>query len=398
MSTMPSSANNAAAYTGRGVMRNADVYAGHPEYTYPYYLGTDCSDAICQRIVLLEPDRVILVTDEFVWGLHGKSLEGLQSAVETVVIKVPRGEGAKRPAVLTDVLSRVFNAGATRQSVVVTFGGGATGNLGGLVAALLFRGVRLVHLPTTTIGAFDSVLSMKQAVNSESGKNQIGTYFRPTVVMVDTRWFETLHPEITRGGWCEGAKNALAIQPAALDTFDRLVAEADPHRRWAALFDMSLTAKMTVMANDPYERREGLALEYGHTIGHAIEYAAAESTLAIPHGDAISLGMIAAARISRAQGHLDVASVQVHEDIAARLRAPTRLPQDFNLERVLTIVRCDNKRGLIPCRDDEIAMVLLADLGKPITWDAGGLPLTRVSIGLVETVLADLVECSGDVL
>lgn len=386
----------ADADAGGRTMRKAEVYAGHPDHAFPYYLGADCSDAIRRVIAALEPDRLLVVTDESVWRRHGTSLDGLRSAVETIVLEVPRGEGAKRPTVLTDVLARAVEEGATRQSVVVTFGGGATGNLGGLVAALLFRGVRLVHLPTTTIGAFDSVLSMKQAVNSDSGKNQIGTYLRPVAVMVDTRWFETLPPEVARGGWCEAAKNALAIHPATIDVLGRSVAETDSHRRWAALFDLSLTAKMMVMADDPYERREGLALEYGHTIGHAIEYAAAESARAIPHGDAISLGMIAAARVSRHQGYLDEDAVRVHEDLAARVGAPTRLPRDLDLGRVLALVRRDNKRGLVPCRDQEIAMVLLAELGRPMTARGEALPLTRVPIALVESVLADLVERPGE--
>lgn len=370
---------------------SASVFNGLPEYSFPYYFGADYSTTIRQRIMTLEPDLIIIVADEFVWELHGKSLEELRSAISTIVIKVPRGEAAKRLEVLHGVISQAINAGATRQSVVVAFGGGATGNVGGLAAALLFRGIRLVHLPTTTIGAFDSVLSMKQAVNSDSGKNQIGTYFRPSMVMVDTCWFETLSPEVARGGWCEGVKNALAILPATLDTLVDLVTEVDSYQRWAELFDMSLTAKMTVMAEDPYERHCGLTLEYGHTIGHAIEYAAVESTLLIPHGDAISLGMIAAARISQAEGHLDAAAVQVHEDIIARLGAPTQLPRDLNLERVLTIVRSDNKRGLISCHDDEIAMVLLSDLGKPILEECMGLPLSRVPIRLIKTALMDLV-------
>ena len=371
--------------------RSVAVSFSRTEYTYPYFLGARCTDGVAVEIAAMQPDRVVVVADEHVWHLHGDSLGALRSAVETEVILVPPGERAKRPEVLTSVVSQAIARGATRKSVVVAFGGGAAGNLAGLAAALLFRGLRLVHLPTTTIGAFDSVLSMKQAVNSESGKNQIGTYHCPSAVMVDTSWFETLPPEVARGGWCEAAKNALAIDPTALGSLGQLLDEPDSDRRWDALFEMSLRAKMAVMINDPHERREGLTLEYGHTIGHAIEYVAMRSgATAIAHGDAIVLGMVAAARISCAIGHLSDHAVELHEGVAVQVGAPTRLPPSLDLAEVLALVKSDNKRGLISCGDDEVVMVLLEELGRPITSGGDRVPLISVPIALVEATLAEL--------
>lgn len=376
-------------------MRRVTINAGAPEYAYPYYFGSNCAGEINDAVVAMVPDRVIVVADEFAWKLHGSVLGALRSAVETLVITVPQGERAKHLTVLADVVAGAIAGGATRQSVVVTFGGGAAGNLGGLAAALLFRGVRLVHMPTTTIGAFDSVLSMKQAVNSESGKNQIGTYHRPVAVMVDTTWFSTLGPEAARGGWCEAAKNVLAIEPSSLQVFEQLLDRTDPDRQWAALFDVSLSAKTAVMAQDPFERREALTLEYGHTIGHALEYSTKGSDHPIAHGDAIALGMIAAARISQALGYLDDGAVRLHEALTAKVGAPTRLPSSIDLDRVLAVVRSDNKRGLIRCGENEIAMVILAKLGQAVVPGGDGLPLMPVAAEVVASVLAGLV-LAGD--
>lgn len=394
MSDVSSNGHLALSKGANPATRRVTINAGMREYAYPYFLGSNCAGEINDAVVAMEPDCVIVVADDIAWQLHGSALSPLRAAVETLVITVPQGERAKQPTVLADVIATAIAGGATRKSVVVTFGGGAAGNLGGLVAALLFRGVRLVHMPTTTIGAFDSVLSMKQAVNSESGKNQIGTYHRPAAVMVDTTWFNTLGPEVARGGWCEAAKNVLAIAPASLQVFEQLIEWTDPARQWAALFDISLSAKTVVMAHDPFERREALTLEYGHTIGHALEYSTTRSDHPIAHGDAIALGMIAAARISHALGYLDDGAVRLHEALTAKVGAPTRLPSAINLDRVLAVVRRDNKRGLIRCGENEIPMVILAQLGQAVVPGGDGLPLMPVAAELVASVLGGLVLAS----
>ena len=372
-------------------MTTSEVLAGCPEFTFPYHIGSRCSGAIGDEIRRMSPDRVVVIADENVLNLHGASLDALRDAVDTKIVVVPNGEQAKTASVLISVLSESIELGVTRRSVVVTFGGGAVGNLGGLVASLLFRGVRLVHLPTSTIGAFDSVLSMKRAVNSQVGKNQLGAYHRPTAVMVDTDWFKTLPAEFARGGWCEEAKNALAIDPGSIDTLRRVVVSGDSHSRWLELLQLSLGGKMRVMDDDPYERGRGLILEYGHTVGHAIEYASIASETAVPHGDAIALGMIAAARIAESMGYLDADVALLHEKLAADVGAPTRLPVDLDVRRVVSLVQSDNKRGLLPCREDEVAMVLLAGLGEAVVARPDGLPLTAVPRDLMSSIVENLV-------
>ena len=370
---------------GIDILEKIHVAFGRGEYNYPYFLGDHCTDALTAEVMALGPDRIVIVADETVWALHGNSFGGLRSAVVPVlVITLPAGEQAKRVDVLSNVLRQALDWGVTRRSVVLTFGGGAAGNLGGLAASLLFRGIRLVHMPTTTIAAFDSVLSMKQAINSDAGKNQIGTYHRPSAVLVDVQWFDTLDSDVARGGWCEGAKNCLAIEPSAMSTLTSLASERDRRRKWQTLLEISLRAKRAVMIDDHFERSHGLILEYGHTVGHAIEYAAA-----VLHGDAIALGMIVAAEISCELNYLTAAAVEQHRSLLAVLGAPTRLPEDVDVARIMDIVRQDNKRGLIGCGEDEIPMVLLERLGAPVTSN-GSLPLVPVPVVLVETVLRRL--------
>lgn len=148
---------------------------------------------------------------------------------------------------------------------------------------------------------------------------------------------------------------------------------------------------MRVMDDDPYERGRGLILEYGHTVGHAIEYASIASETAVPHGDAIALGMIAAARIAESMGYLDADVALLHEKLAADVGAPTRLPVDLDVRRVVSLVQSDNKRGLLPCREDEVAMVLLAGLGEAVVARPDGLPLTAVPRDLMSSIVENLV-------
>lgn len=379
-----------AAVARAGIMRCATVFATRPEHSFPYYIGTDCTADIVDRLAKFEADLLVVVVDEHVAALHGNMLDVLRARLRAMVIPVPEGEEAKQLVILSKVVDQAIAAEASQRSVVVAFGGGSTGNLAGLAASLLFRGVRLVHLPTTTIGAFDSALSMKQAVNSQSGKNQIGTYHRPTAALLDTCWFDTLPIEIARGGSCEAVKNCLAIHPNVIENLGRLVSEPGSGGRWSRLFDLSLAAKMAVMADDPHERIGGLALEYGHTIGHAIEFVSAFGLEPVTHGDAVALGVIAAARVAEELGLLTVDDVREHERLITLVGAPTRIPRTCDIERVVAAVRHDNKRGLTVCGDDEVAMVLLEGLGRPFRPVGIELPLATVPIGLVKSVLADL--------
>lgn len=367
---------------GIDIIDKTYVAFGHGEYSYPYCIGDHCMSALAAEVMALEPDRIVIVADETVWALHGNSIDCLhRAAVPVLVITLPAGEQAKRMDVLSRVLAQTLGWGVTRQSIVLTFGGGAAGNLGGLAASLLFRGIRLVHMPTTTIAAFDSVLSMKQAINSDAGKNQIGTYHQPSAVLVDVQWFDSLDSGVARGGWCEAAKNCLAIEPSAMGALASLALEPDRRRKWASLLEISSRAKSSVMMDDHFERRSGLILEYGHTVGHAIEYAAA-----VLHGDAVALGMIVAAEISQELSYLTAPAVEQHRTLLAELGAPARLPEGADVSQIISIVRQDNKRGLIGCDEDEIPMVLLERLGAPVISN-GSLPLIPVPVALVETVL-----------
>ncbi|MET9621852.1 2-deoxy-scyllo-inosose synthase [Streptomyces sp. NPDC006464] len=360
---------------------------------YPYHYGVDCLDRIVDELGAMGADRFFVVTDDHVLALHGERLlSGLGAHAPVEVLSLPPGDGMKALPNLAAHVEHVIAAGASRRSVVVAFGGGVPGNLAGVVASLLFRGVRLVHVPTTTVAAMDSVISLKQAINSSRGKNHIGTYRAPEAVYLDVRLLATLPDKQLRSGLCEATKNCLAIRPDSIPEMRRRLAAGNlaAPETLVWLLEESLTAKTAVTRRDPYEQGSGLVLEYGHTVGHAVEMCdqRLRGAEGLSHGEAVMLGMLAAARISRTRGGLDDASVTVHEELAQALGAPTRVPERISVEQVMDVVRVDNKRGYLPVSGEEAAMVLLREHGVP--YGTADLPLTAVPLEIVKEAVTDL--------
>ena len=360
---------------------------------YPYHFGYDCVERIIYALRQYDTDRFIVVTDDTVLELHGDALLpelGRHAPVE--VLSLPAGEGMKSMSTLTAHLERAIAAGATRRSVIIAFGGGVPGNLAGTLAGLLYRGVRLIHIPTTTVAAMDSVISLKQAVNSSHGKNHIGTYRAPEAVYTDVRFFETLPKRELRSGMCEATKNCIAISPDSIPTLRGALSQGDLSSPSTLLWvlEESLAAKSKVTALDAYEQNSGLILEYGHTVGHAVELCDqhARGAEGISHGEAIAFGMAVAARISARLGEMDDAVVDIHDELILSNGAPLHTPEGISLSDILEVLRADNKRGYLKLGPDEGAFVLLRDIGLPL--GPADRPLVAVPYELVEDVLVDL--------
>jgi 3-dehydroquinate synthase/2-deoxy-scyllo-inosose synthase len=352
---------------------------------YDYWLGAECTDEIVDRLRSLDADRYFVIADERIRQLHAEPFHReLSRRAPAELLFHPHGERAKRLGEVERVIDELVRRGATRASCIVAFGGGVTGNLAGLVAALLFRGIRLVHVPTTLVSIHDSVISLKQAVNAKAGKNMIGTYYVPEFVLADTAYLSTLPAEHIRSGMCEVIKNALAICPHQIPWLERTLrpdGALDP-KIWAEIVRECISAKLLVMNGDPYEKTSGLVLEYGHTVGHAIEHT---SGGAISHGEAVGLGMLVAARVSQLMGQLPDEAALCHGELLARAGAPMQRPDGADNLEIMEKVLSDNKRGHLSHGSDQVPMVLLADLGRPLR--TAHLPLVPVAVDLVEEAL-----------
>jgi 3-dehydroquinate synthetase len=222
-------------------------------------------------------------------------------------LAIEGGEGAKTMSGLESLLAGLEANRVGRDGTVVAVGGGTVGDLAGFAASVWLRGVALVQVPTTLLAMVDSAIGGKTGVNTPTAKNAIGTFWQPRAVLVDTRYLETLPREQLEGGWAEVIKYAMTLDPtiAVLDELEEVI-------------EHCVRCKASVVVADEREAGPREVLNYGHTIGHAIE---AASGYTVHHGRAVAAGMRAAARISAALGLCDPSLVDAQDDVVAATAA-----------------------------------------------------------------------------
>lgn len=312
-------------------------------------------------------EKAFVVADE---GCATRALATLATGLaprgwNVVHLTIPAGEDAKRLAVVEDVARRLAAAEAHRDDPILALGGGATGDLAGFVAATYMRGVPLVQVPTTLLAMVDASIGGKTAVNLPEGKNLVGAYHQPVAVIADLDLLSTLPDRDLRSGLAEVAKVALALRP---DLLDRLVADADAllRREVAALEPLvaaSVSAKADVVAEDERDDGRRLHLNYGHTLGHALERL--DGFSGRTHGEAVAVGIRFAAILAARLGIGAPSVVDRTEQVltALGLGAVSSLPPS---DEVVAAMRMDKKYA------GGLRFVLLEDVGRPRVVDAVG--------------------------
>ncbi len=337
--------------------------------------------------------RVLVVTNPEVRGFHGaEALTGLESsgfAVRTLVLEA--GEERKTPATVAAIHDAAFAHRLERGSLIVALGGGVVGDMAGFAAATWLRGIAVVQVPTTLLAMVDAAIGGKTGVNHPGGKNLIGAFHQPKLVLIDPRVLATLPEREFRAGMAEVIKYAVIGDEQLFDELEE-AAVRDPQGALASreaigpellqrLLERSAAAKARVVAAD--EREGGLRaiLNYGHTLGHAVENLSGYGTWL--HGEAVGLGMLAAGEIAVAMGLWS----QADQDRQRRLVAAAGLPMGWpalDPEAVLTSLQVDKKVrqgkvrfvlptgvGSVTIRDDvdpatiRAALVVAASIGSP---------------------------------
>jgi 3-dehydroquinate synthetase len=361
----PSATANGPAPESSAIALDREVRFGDARYPVYVRSGPASWHELAGLLTGLHTDRFLLVTDDGVPAEAVRAVaRGLDELAPVTLLRVPADERAKNLSTIDDLAKEALTSGATRMSVFVALGGGLAGNVAGLLAHLFLRGARLVHIPTTLLAMSDSVLSLKQAVNSPVGKNHLGAFHAPELVWSQLDHLATLPPAQIRAALCEAIKNIITICPERYDEMAaRLRADAVySQAEFAWFIGLCLDAKQKVMAVDPHEMGRALVLEYGHTVGHAAELVTGGR---FSHGLAIGVGGLAAARIATLFGIGGPAVEEAHETLLLLNGAPTYFRGDFDADRLMHAIRLDNKRGYLPHRLGCIDMILLAGLGQP---------------------------------
>ncbi|HAO98584.1 MAG TPA: hypothetical protein DCQ83_00910 [Fibrobacteres bacterium] len=326
----------------------------------PIHFGDGALELLPGLLQELSPDKVFVVSDPHVFDLYGAFLiQVLANRFDPEVVLIPEGENEKKLANLEILCKELFERGATKSSVVVNFGGGVVLNLGGLAASLMYRGIRFVHVPTTLMAQSDVIVSNKQGINFASGKNRLGVFTVPAAAFADPRFYATESPRQLRASLVEYCKNAILLGGAHFETAMAYFAEGNPlsAAKLRQLLRYSLEQKFEIAKQDPTERGFGLVLEYGHTVGHAVEFLSQGRVL---HGEAVYHGMKVAGRLANILGILPDAEYKKQMSLLNRIPEIPGIPADISVGQILQSAQRDNKK-----RDKGLAFILMQAIGQP---------------------------------
>jgi len=328
--------------------------------------GTDPYDVIIGRDILDQLPGLIGTDAKKVLIVHPPTLgaravalrESLVDSYEVLMAEVPDGEPAKRVEVAAFCWQVMGLSDFSRADVVIGFGGGSVTDLAGFVAATWMRGVRVLQVPTSLVGMVDAAIGGKAAVNTAQGKNLVGMFHAPAVVLSDLNTLEGISQMEILAGFGEVVKYGFIERPEILDIIEKDVdaatnPESDEFRR---LVEISVEIKARVVAQDFKDTGLREILNYGHTLGHAIEYM---ERYLWRHGAAVGIGMVYAAELARLAGRLPDSIVDRHRSILESLQLPTTYPLG-RWETLLGVMQRDKKT-----RGGMLRFIVLDDLAKP---------------------------------
>ncbi|MDX9859362.1 MAG: 3-dehydroquinate synthase [Rhodospirillales bacterium] len=324
--------------------------------------GRRMVDIISQR-------RVVVVTDATVAALYLKALEGSldEAGIEHSSIVLPAGEATKSFDRLLELTDRLLDDRIERTTTVVALGGGVIGDLAGFAASIVLRGVDVVQIPTTLLAQVDSSVGGKTGINTRHGKNLIGTFHQPILVLADVGTLATLPPRQLLAGYAETVKYGLTEDAAFFDWLERhgdLFCRGDKAIQTEAVIRACAT-KAAVVAEDERETGRRALLNFGHTFGHALEAECGYGERLL-HGEAVALGMVMATTLSVRMGlcpSVDLDRTRRHlETRGLRVRVGDLADSSWTAERLLSHMMSDKKvRNRLP------TFVLTRGIGKAFT-------------------------------
>ncbi len=307
-------------------------------------------------------DRYFLITDSNVRQLMAEDLlEMLREAgLPVEILSFPAGEASKNMATVVELARKMVQAGADRRSAIVAFGGGVTGDIAGFLASIYMRGVAYIQIPTTLLAQVDSSVGGKTGVDLPEGKNLLGTFYQPRRVYIDYAVLGLLPLREVRQGLAEVVKYGMIKSQRLFKYLERhsgeiMQLEPEPLEHIIA---ESCRIKAWVVSKDEKEAGLRRILNFGHTLGHAFE---AASAWRLPHGEAVAVGMVAAAKISEKRGLISPEITQRLENLLTSLGLPVRLALELPVSEVLTYLRSDKK-----ARSQWPVFVLVRDIGETV--------------------------------
>jgi shikimate kinase/3-dehydroquinate synthase len=318
------------------------------------------------------PPRVFLITDSNLQPLYLPTvMEQLaQAGFEPYLYVIPAGEASKSQQQVNSIYDWLVDLHAERREALIALGGGVVGDLVGFVAATYLRGVPLVHIPTSLLAQVDSAIGGKTGINHPRGKNLIGAFYHPRFVLADPALLLTLPIRSRTEGWAEIVKYGIILDT---ELFALLEAHADalcefahpPVTLLCQIIARCIELKVAVIEEDEREQGRRAILNYGHTIGHALENASGYGELL--HGEAVSLGMVAAAQLAHEAGMFSAEEMARQNKLLTRLGLPVVYRGSVRAQAILAATQLDKKvvgkriRWVLPQRIGEVIVTTLPD-------------------------------------
>ena len=330
-----------------------------PSSSYSVFVGRGLHARLAEHLAP-RTAKVLIVHAPTLAARAERLREQLGDRYQVLLAEIPDAEAAKRVEVAAFCWQVMGQTDFTRSDVVVGLGGGATTDVAGFVAATWLRGIDVIQLPTTVLGMVDAAVGGKTGINTAEGKNLVGAFHAPRAVLCDLDVLDDLPRNELLAGFAEVIKAGFIAEPEILDLIEADVETAtDPRSpEFRRAVELAIAMKARVVGEDFREQGLREILNYGHTLGHAIEHA---ERYQWRHGAAISIGMVFAAELSRLTRNLSDEAVERHRRVLDLLGLPTTYPIG-RWQTLLATMKRDKK-----ARGDLLKFVVLDDIGRPTT-------------------------------
>jgi 3-dehydroquinate synthase len=330
---------------------------------YPVHVGEELLEHCAEMMRKIFPPetRIALLSSRTVEKFYRKTVEdSLQQAGYRVnFIHMPSGEAEKKLSTVQALYDTLLNAGLDRSDCILALGGGLVGDIAGFTAATLYRGIPFVQIPTTLLAQVDASVGGKTGVNHEKGKNLIGAFYQPKMVLIDPKVLKTLNMRERISGFAEVLKYGFIADKALLDTCIRQqegILNLEDGAILQGIILRSLQIKAAIVEEDERETGKRMILNFGHTLGHALERS---SHFSLRHGEAVIYGMQAALRLSVRFAGFDPALAEQYQTFLNIIPVPA-LPHSLNTEDLMQALLYDKKN-----RNRRLRFILLKSPGDP---------------------------------
>jgi 3-dehydroquinate synthase len=320
--------------------------------SYPIYIGSGLVDKL--KNLIPKAGKIALVTTPVINEYYGSKIT--ENIGDHELILIPDGEEAKDWNILEELLGTLIKFGLDRKSTIIAIGGGSVGDLAGFTASIYMRGINVIHIPTTLLAMVDSSIGGKTAINHPKGKNLVGRFHQPVKVIIDPLFLNTLPEREIRSGMAEVIKYGIISDSELFQLVEEKNLNDFTINDKLEIIQRCVATKAQYVEQDE-EDSKGIraALNLGHTLGHAVEMLTNHS---INHGEGVSIGMVAAAWISKENGHISESDYYKINRIIEAFRLPTRIPK-LDKTKIIEVMHRDKK-----AEAGQIRFVLPTGIGK----------------------------------